>query len=131
MSSKPRSRKNIGARYQQVVADKIALFSKGKIKYRKTSEDFVSDEPQVRSRSMAQQGEDIEMTPSAREILPLSFEVKHTQGMKTLDDWYEQALSNAPKGTVPVVAVHRKRSNRMYAILDLNDYLNDVKYFNK
>ena len=66
-------------------------------------------------------GEDLNMSPLAREYYPFSFECKNTE---KLNIWsaYEQAKTNA-KGYTPVVCFGRNRSIPMVA-LSLEDFLN-------
>jgi hypothetical protein len=41
----------------------------------------------VRSTAMGQSGEDIQLSPKARQLLPLSIEVKRRKGLATVYDW--------------------------------------------
>lgn len=55
-------------------------------------------------------GEDIQMSPKARSLIPLSIECKNLQSM-AFYKWLDQAYMNAPKGAQPIVvakANHRK-----------------------
>lgn len=45
----------------------------------------------VRSTAMGQSGEDIQLSPKARGLLPLSIEVKRRKSLATVYDWIEQA----------------------------------------
>lgn len=64
----------------------------------------------VRSTSMGAGGEDIQLSPAARKLIPLSFECKNRSSFAFYKD-LDQAYINAPKGTQPVLvakANHRK-----------------------
>ena len=94
----PQSAKAKGRKLQQWV---VSVILKG----------WPSLEPDdVRSTSMGTGGEDIQLSPAARKLLPLSIECKNLANM-VLFKWYDQAVINAPKGSEPIVvakANHRK-----------------------
>jgi hypothetical protein len=48
----------------------------------------------VRSQIMGVNGEDIVLSPRAREVLPVSIEVKRRKSFKTLYDFVEQAVQD-------------------------------------
>ena len=55
-------------------------------------------------------GEDVQLSPAARSLVPLSIECKNLASM-VFYKWMDQAFVNAPKGTEPIVvakANHRK-----------------------
>lgn len=55
-------------------------------------------------------GEDILLSPAARKLVPYSIECKNLNSM-AFYKWYDQAVSNCPKGSEPIVvakANHRK-----------------------
>lgn len=95
---RPQSAKAKGRKLQQMVRDTILKI-------------WPSLKPDdVRSTSMGAGGEDIQLSPAARSLVPLSIECKNLANM-VLFRWYDQAVINAPKGTEPVVvakANHRK-----------------------
>lgn len=72
---------------------------------------FKSLEPDdVRSTSMGAGGEDIQLSPAARKLLPLSIECKNLQSM-AFYKWYDQACINSGKNVEPIVvakANHRE-----------------------
>ncbi len=93
-----RSSKAKGRRLQQWFRDQILARWKG------------LEPDDVRSTSMGAGGEDIQLSPHARSLLPLSIECKNLNSM-ALFKWYDQAVVNAPKGAEPIVvakANHRK-----------------------
>lgn len=95
---KPSSAKAKGRRLQQWTRDRIL------------SQFLCLEEDDCRSTSMGAGGEDIQLSPAARKVLPLSIECKNLASM-AFYKWYDQATINAPKGTEPIVvakANHRK-----------------------
>lgn len=94
----PASAKSKGRRLQQWVRDLILS------RYRSLEPD------DVRSTSMGAGGEDIQLSPAARKLLPLSFECKNRASYAFYKD-YDQAVVNCPKGAEPVLVAksnHRK-----------------------
>lgn len=65
----------------------------------------------IRSCSMGSGGEDIQMSPRAREIYPVSIESKNTEKASPWA-WYDQAKENAGPH-IPVVIFSRNRSEPM------------------
>jgi hypothetical protein len=55
---------------------------------------------------MGQQGEDIQLSPAARKLLPIQIEVKN-KATSQIHTYYEQAKSHGK--WEPVVVVHRDR----------------------
>ena len=102
---RPQSCKNKGRRFQQKIASSII-----------DTFPHLTDND-VRSTSMGAQGEDIQMSPLARQSLPLSIECKCVE---RLNVWQclEQAASNAQThtGATPCLVFSRNRS-RAYAVL--------------
>ena len=90
------SAKQKGRRFQQEVRDKLL----------EVSHELEPDD--IRSASMGAYGEDILFSPAARRQFPFSVECKNVE---KLSIWrcIDQARSNAPAGTTPVVAFTRNR----------------------
>ncbi len=65
-------------------------------------------------------GEDIQMSPAARKVLPVSIECKNLASM-ALFKWYDQAFINAPKGSEPIVVAKANNRNPVVII--------DAEYF--
>lgn len=100
---KPQSCKSKGRRFQQkVVSSILASFPHLK------EDDCVST-------SMGAPGEDVRLSPAARECLPLSFECKNVE---KLNVWacLDQCRLNAPAGTTPCLVFTRNRCAE-YAVL--------------
>lgn len=95
---KPASAKAKGRLFQQWVRNLIL----------KTWPSLEQDD--VKSTSMGAGGEDVQLSPAARKLCPLSIECKSHASM-AFYKWLDQAHINAPKGTQPVVlakANHRR-----------------------
>ena len=109
---KTRSAKNKGKRLQNKVRDLILE------KFDKLEED------DVKSTTMGESGEDIQLSPAARKLIPYAFECKNQE---KLNIWsaLEQAESNSEKGK-PVLVFKRNRS-KTYAVLQLEDFVELIK----
>lgn len=70
--------------------------------------------------SMGSAGEDIKLSPKAREVLPISIECKATEKFALREAW-EQAEANAKEWN-PVV-VHRKNRTKPVAVCDLGYFI--------
>ena len=105
---KPRSGKNKGRRLQNFVRDLL----------RDTFPHLHKDD--IKSQTMGMPGEDIVLSPAARNIIPYSFECKNVE---RLDLWgsLAQADTNS-KDRKPVLVIKRNRS-KMYAIVELGAFL--------
>ena len=73
---------------------------------------------------MGESGEDIQLSPAARKLIPYSFECKNHE---KLNIWsaLEQAEEYAHKGT-PVVVFKRNRS-KTYAVIELKEFVDLIK----
>lgn len=76
----------------------------------------------VRSTAMGQSGEDIQLSPAARRLIPFSIECKARQKIAVYD-FYDQAASNAPKGTEPIAVIKGDRKKPLVLV--------DAEYFFK
>ena len=113
---KTRSAKNKGKRLQNSVRD-ILL------------ETFKQLEPDdIKSTTMGESGEDIQLSPAARKLIPFAFECKNQE---KLNIWsaLEQAESNSEKGK-PVLVFKRNRS-KTYAVLQIEDFMELIKCLQK
>jgi len=93
---KTSSAKQKGRRFQQEVRDTLLEVGCG------------LEPDDIRSASMGAYGEDILFSPAARKQFPFSIECKNVE---KLSIWrcIDQARSNAPEGTTPMVAFTRNR----------------------
>ena len=100
---KTRSAKNKGKRLQNNVRDILLEAFKDTL-----------EEDDVKSTTMGESGEDIQLSPAARKLIPYAFECKNQE---KLNIWsaLEQAESNGEKGT-PVLVFKRNRS-KTYAVI--------------
>ena len=110
---KTRSAKNKGKRLQNKVRDILLEAFKDTL-----------EEDDVKSTTMGESGEDIQLSPAARKLIPYAFECKNQE---KLNIWsaLEQAESNGEKGT-PVLVFKRNRS-KTYAVLQLEDFIELIK----
>lgn len=98
------SAKAKGRRLQQWVRDKII----------KVSPHLSLDD--VRSTSMGAGGEDVQLSPLARESFPFSVECKSLKSM-ALYKWVDQAVENCPEGVEPLV-IAKANGRQPVAIVD-------------
>lgn len=75
----------------------------------------------VRSTGMGQQGEDIQLSPAARKLIPLSFECKSRANFAFYKD-LDQAVSNCPKNCEPVL-VAKANHRKPVVIIDMEYFL--------
>ncbi len=110
MSLKPSSAKNKGRKLQGWVRDKIL--------------DLLPNlEPDdIRSTAMGQGGEDVQLSPAARKLIPLSIECKSYAKIAAYG-WYGQAIANCPKGAEPIVVMKQDRAKPLVIV--------DAEYFFK
>lgn len=109
MASTVASRKAKARRLQQHVRDSIL-------------ETFPSLEcDDVRSVVMGGQGEDVQMSPRARELLNISIEAKNQERLNIWEA-LAQAETNAPEGVAPA-AVFKRNHSDTYIALKLSDFL--------
>ncbi len=66
-------------------------------------------------------GEDIQLSPAARKLLPLSVECKNLNSM-AFYKWYDQAVENCPKNAEPVV-VAKANHRTPVVIIDAEYFL--------
>ena len=80
----------------------------------------------VRSTSMGAGGEDVLLSPLARNTIGnLTVECK-SRSRVAIYPWYFQALMNAPKGTKPLLVVKQNNAAPL-ACVDFEDYMNMVQ----
>jgi hypothetical protein len=109
---KSRSAKNKGKRLQNTVRDVLL-------------ETFNTLEPDdIKSAVMGDSGEDIQLSPAARKLIPYSIECKNQE---KLNIWgaLEQAEKNSGNSN-PVLIFKRNRS-KTYAVLEIEDFIKLIK----
>ena len=107
---KPKSSKAKGRRLQNYVRDKLRLaFIDRWTKIPKLQED------DIKSQTMGMPGEDIILSPRARQYIPYSFECKNVE---KLQFWatVEQAESNIKEETTPAIVIKKNRKTPYVAI---------------
>jgi len=104
-----RSRKNKGKRLQNKVRDFLL-------------EQFndLLEQDDVRSTTMGESGEDIQLSPAARKLIPYAIECKNQE---SLSIWkaLEQAENNS-NGYEPLLIFKRNRS-KTYVTMDIKEFL--------
>ena len=110
MPLKPSSAKSKGRRLQQqLVAAILARF-----------DGLEADD--VRSNPMGCNGEDVLLSPRAREAVPWSFECKNSEGMAPVFAAYRQSEANA-RGFPPAVVVKKNFEAEPLCVVSLSDFL--------
>lgn len=64
----------------------------------------------IKSTAMGQNGEDVQLSPAARKLIPFSIECKSRKAVAVYP-WYDQAVVNTPKGCEPLLVIkgdHKK-----------------------
>lgn len=74
------------------------------------------EQDDVKSCPMGSHGEDIQLSPAARELFPFSVECKASKN-STIQTHYEQAAKNAPKGTIPIVVTKADRKGPLVTMV--------------
>ena len=109
---KTRSAKNKGKRLQNSVRD-ILL------------ETFTQlEEDDIKSTTMGESGEDIQLSPAARKLIPYAIECKNQEKINIWES-LKQAESNSEKRK-PVLIIKRNRS-KTYAVLEIQDFIDLIK----
>lgn len=113
MKIKTSSRKAKGRALQQYVRDLILAR-------------HPSLEPDdVKSTPMGSNGEDVQLSPAARKLLPVSIECK-SRASWAVTGPYRQAKNNAPKGTEPVLVIKANREKPL-AVVDAEYFFQHIQ----
>jgi hypothetical protein len=108
---KPQSAKAKGRNFQQWVRDHLLSL-------------FLQLEPDdIKSTSMGAGGEDVQLSPAARKLIPYQIECK-AKGRAQVFTWYEQAKSHGKHEPIVVVKQDRKKP---LVIVDAEHFFNMVK----
>ena len=110
---KTRSAKNKGKRLQNSVRDVLLETFK---------EDLEPDD--IKSAIMGDSGEDIQLSPAARKLIPYSIECKNQEKLNIWSS-LEQAEGNSKEST-PVLIFKRNRS-KTYAVVELKEFIKLTK----
>ena len=111
---KIKSAKAKGRNLQNLVRDKLRSIFVGK----KLEDD------DIKSQTMGMSGEDIVLTPSAKKVIPYSFECKNTERLNLWKS-LEQCESNCEDRN-PVLVIKRNRSE-VYAVVKFDNFLNLIE----
>lgn len=76
----------------------------------------------VKSTAMGQGGEDVQLSPAARKLIPVSIECKARANIACYS-WYRQAEANCPKGAEPIAVIKANREKPLVVV--------DAEYFFK
>ena len=110
---KTRSAKNKGKRLQNSVRDILLETFK---------EDLEPDD--IKSAVMGDSGEDIQLSPAARKLIPYSIECKNQEKLNIWSS-LEQADDNS-KESIPVLIFKRNRS-KTYAVIEFKEFVKLIK----
>ena len=113
---KPKSVKAKGRALQNLLRDKLReMFIDNWTKMPKLQED------DIKSQTMGMTGEDIVLSPKARELIPYSFECKNVE---RLQFWatVDQAEENTKPDTYPAIVIKKNR-RKPYVAIDLEHFL--------
>ena len=109
---KTRSAKNKGKRLQNTVREVLL-------------EAFKSLEPDdIRSAIMGDSGEDIQLSPAARKLIPYSIECKNQE---KLNIWSALEQAEGNKGVSKPVLIFKRNRSKTYAVLELEDFVDLIK----
>jgi hypothetical protein len=109
---KTSSAKQKGRKLQQLVRDRLlSAFPQ-------------LEQGDVRSVAMGSQGEDIQLSPAARKIMPIAVETKARRGI-AVGRWYEQAEEHAiaVKASVEPVVVMKEDRKDPLVLISLNFFV--------
>ena len=106
---KPQSSKAKGRKLQQLVRDKLLSLSD------------TFREGDIESTGMGQSGEDIVLSPHARDLLPISVECK-SHAKFAVYSIIDQCKTNCPDGCEPVVVL-KANHKKPVAVIDLDYYI--------
>ena len=109
---KTRSAKNKGKRLQNTVRDVLL-------------ETFDTLEPDdIKSAIMGDSGEDIQLSPAARNFIPYSRECKNQE---KLNIWSALEQAEGNKGVSKPVLIFKRNRSKTYAVLELEDFVDLIK----
>ena len=108
---RPQSAKAKGRRLQQQVRDLILDL------YPELTKD------DVRSTGMGQQGEDIQLSPKARELIPFQIECKNKREVAVIN-WLKQAATHG--NNIPIVVAKQNHSEPV-VVIDAATFFSLVK----
>jgi hypothetical protein len=69
----------------------------------------------IKSTAMGQGGEDVQLSPAARKLIPYTIECK-SRATIGVYPWYEQAMANNPKNYIPVLVIKQDRKKPLVVV---------------
>tara|TARA_R100000781_G_C4053646_1_gene118543 strand:- start:349 stop:687 length:339 start_codon:yes stop_codon:yes gene_type:complete len=107
--STAKSRKAKGRRLQNFVRDLL----------RQAFSSLHDDD--IKSQTMGMSGEDIVLSPAARELIPYSFECKNQEAISI---WacLKQTEVNCPEDRSPVL-IFKKNNSKTYAVIEIDKFM--------
>jgi hypothetical protein len=73
------------------------------------------EEDDIKSTAMGQGGEDVQLSPAARKLIPYTIECKARKSVSVYP-WYEQAMANNPKNHIPVLVIKQDRKKPLVVV---------------
>lgn len=73
------------------------------------------EEDDIKSTAMGQGGEDVQLSPAARKLIPYTIECKARKSVGVYP-WYEQAMANNPKNHIPVLVIKQDRKKPLVVV---------------
>ena len=110
---KTRSAKNKGKRLQNSVRDILLETFKEQL-----------EPDDIKSTTMGESGEDIQLSPAARKLIPYSIECKNQEKL-IIWSALEQAENNS--GDYDPVLIFKRNRTKTYAVLELKDFIRLIK----
>jgi hypothetical protein len=81
-------------------------------------------EDDIKSQTMGMTGEDIVLSPKAKESIPYSFECKNKE---RLDLWKSLAQAEENAGDSTPVLVIKRNHSKTYAVIELDNFIGLIK----
>lgn len=83
------------------------------------------EQDDIRSTTMGMSGEDLQISPHARRIIPYSWEMKNQESISIWSS-LNQAEENCPENSTPVLVFKRNRS-KTYAVIELDKFIELIR----
>jgi len=83
------------------------------------------EEDDIKSTSMGAGGEDVQLSPAARKLIPFSIECKSRKSIAVYS-YMDQAKDNCPSGAEPLVVVKADRKDPL-VILDADYFIRNMR----
>ena len=116
---KIKSAKAKGRALQNLVRDKLRDIFVYTTRIPKLQED------DIKSQTMGMTGEDIVLSPKAREMIPYCFECKNVERLQFWST-VEQVENNTKKGSIPAI-VMKKNRKKPYVAIPLDHFITILK----